>query len=197
MLVACLAERWSIDSYEGPEHPLQKRMRSVLAEFAGMLPGAIELATDNCAVPTFRIPLANAAQAFARLATGKEVSKRLGQASARVVRAMTRYPEMVGGHHSWDTVLMRATRGRIVCKGGADGFQGIGGASGGLGLAVRISDGNSAAIPPTVIAVMEHLGMLDADALRDLQAYRTIEIWNHLQELVGRIETSLRLEAPV
>ncbi|NIM09678.1 MAG: asparaginase, partial [Planctomycetales bacterium] len=40
-------------------------------------------------------------------------------------KAMTTYPEMVSGPGSFDTRLMQATPGRLLAKGGAEGYQAL------------------------------------------------------------------------
>jgi L-asparaginase II len=194
MLVACLAEGWPLESYEQADHPLQRRTLSIIAAFAGVDGSAIGVGMDNCAVPTFRIPIAAAAQAFARLGSGREVGADLAAAARRVSATMNAHPEMVGGTHSWDTALMRAARGRLLCKGGADGFQGISGMPDAVGLAIKISDGDSTVIPPAVLAVMRHLQLIDDAAVRELESYARVEIRSRGGELVGAIVPAIRFE---
>jgi L-asparaginase II len=195
MLVACRAEGWQVESYEHPDHPLQRRTRLIIAAFADTAADDVGLATDNCAVPTFRLTVAAAAIAFARLAGACNVSPDLSRAARRVRAAMTHYPEMVGGEDSWDTALMRAGGGSVVSKGGADGFQGIGCVASAMGLAIKVSDGNSRAIPPAVLAVMERLDLLAAGPLSELTAYARIEIRNHQGDRVGSIAPAVDFEA--
>jgi L-asparaginase II len=187
MLLACLAGGWPIDSYGDPDHPLQIQTREVLAAFSGLSPDRVEFGIDNCAVPTFRIPAARAATAFARLATGQRVSSDLRHSAQRVVRAMTRHPEMVAGDERFDTDLMAAAKGEVVCKGGAEGFQGIGIPGAGFGVAVKITDGNARAIPPVAMRLLTVIGALPQSANDALQRYSEPELRNHLGEQVGRL----------
>ena len=59
------------------------------------------------------------------------------------------HPFMVAGPDRFDTALMQASKGLIVSKGGAEGYQGIGLLSGALGegspalgITIKISDGD-------------------------------------------------------
>jgi L-asparaginase II len=171
MLVACRAMGWPLDSYERRDHPLQVMTFEIVAAFAGMKIEEIAYSTDNCRVPTFRLPLIRAAQAFARLSGGQGVSSDLALAAERVVQAMTAYPEMVGGDHRFDTDLMRAAEGAIVAKGGADGFQGLGIVPRRQGLAMKISDGNARAIPPAVMCILTWLKAITPEGLSQLVEY--------------------------
>jgi L-asparaginase II len=182
MLAACQARRWPIDSYGDGEHPLQREIRATLATFSGLEPEQIGMAGDNCHVPTFQLPVRAAALAFARLTTGEGVEGRLREAAARVTAAMTAHPEMVGGEDRFDTDLMAAARGSLVAKGGAEGFHGIGTRSG-LGLALKVTDGNPRAIPPAILHILSALNAAPEDA--SLAGYREPEYRDREGDIVG------------
>jgi L-asparaginase II len=187
MLMACVSRDWPIEKYGSPDHPLQVMTRAIIAGFAGVDIDAVELAVDNCAVPTFRLPISNAARAFARLATGQAVPPDLAEAALEISSAMTRHPEMVGGEGSFDTALMVATSGNLVSKGGAEAFAGIGVRSLGLGFALKITDGNPRAVPPASVDVLRQIGALTENELVALAEYRAPAVLNHQGKLVGRL----------
>lgn len=187
MLAACRAMGWPLDSYERREHPLQVMTLEIVGAFAGMEAERITYGTDNCRVPTFRLPVIRAAQAFARLAGGQGVCADLASAAERVVQAMTAYPEMVGGEHRFDSDLMSAAHGTIVAKGGADGFQGVGIIPRRLGLAMKISDGNARAIPPAVMRILAGLDATGPLALSQLDDYVETPVQSNQAGPVGRI----------
>ncbi|HEX6509647.1 MAG TPA: asparaginase [Chloroflexota bacterium] len=196
MLLACVARGWPLKSYGDLEHPLQRQTRQILASFADIDPAQIETAVDNCAVPTFRLPLDHAAQAFARLGNGDGMSTDLQRAAERVRNAMVRYPEMVAGENRFDTDLMRADGGSLVAKGGAEGFQGVGVLSSGLGIALKISDGASSAVGPATVRVLEGLDVLDEEALSSLESYREPLVHNMRGEVVGRVQPVFEVQQP-
>lgn len=190
MLLACVARDWPIEGYGDLTHPLQQQTLQILADFAGLKPEPIRLATDNCAVPAFALPISNAALAFARLVTGSGVSAELEQAAATVCKAMTTSPYMVAGEGRFDTDLMMAGDGDIVAKGGAEAFQGIGVRPLGLGFALKISDGAQRASHPVSVEVLNALGALSAVQLSALKEYSHPEVRNPSGDLVGNIEPS-------
>jgi L-asparaginase II len=187
MLLACRANGWSIENYGSPDHPLQRATREILSVFAALAGEPLEIAVDNCAVPTFRLPLNRAAQAFARLTSGDGLPQQLREAARRVVHAMTSYPEMVGGKQRFDSDLMRLATGSVVAKGGAEGFQALGIIPQQLGIAIKISDGNPRAIPPVALRLLEHFQGLDPPQLLELAEYREPKIVNLLDKPVGRL----------
>jgi L-asparaginase II len=187
MLVACVAAGWSIDHYGDPNHPLQLQIRKILAEFSWTEEAELEEAVDNCAVPTFRLPLIRSATAFARLASGVGVSDKLAGAARAVRSAMTTYPEMVGGEDRLDSDLMRAAGGDLVAKGGAEGFQGVGHTARGIGLALKVSDGGPNAANTATMRALSDAAMVSSASLEALDAYRDPVVLNMQGEIVGRV----------
>jgi L-asparaginase II len=187
MLLACVANGWPIDNYGNKDHPLQQQTIALLAAFAGVQPHEIELAIDNCAVPTFRLPIAAAARAFATLVDSRRLAPHLRTAATRLTRAMMAHPQMVSGVTGFDTALMQAAPGEIACKGGAEAFQGIGWFKEGLGVAIKISDGNPRAIAPVATRILEALGALDPAQLERLDAFRRPVVMSARDEPVGEI----------
>lgn len=195
MLLACVARGWPLANYELPEHPLQVETRSILARFAGVRTEEVQTATDNCAVPTFRLPLVAAATAFARFATCRKVPEDLAAAAQRLRSAMMHQPGMVGGRESFDSDLMAATRGRLVCKGGAEAFQGIGLPERALGIALKISDGGARAVPPATMRILRDLALLDPEMEIDLAEYAEPQVPSARGAAVGRLTPVFELEA--
>lgn len=187
MLVACRAMGWPIDTYGEPSHPLQVMTREILGAFTDIPAEAIEYGIDNCAVPAFHLPLDRAAVAFARLATGDQVPAHLAAAAATVRDAMMAHPWMIGGEDSFDSHLMDVAGGTLVCKGGAEGFQGVGMLEGSLGLAIKISDGNARAIPPAVLRVLTHLNVLPTTSMHRLTQFSEPVSRNVPGEIIGRL----------
>jgi L-asparaginase II len=194
MLIACKASGWPLDTYGHPDHPLQRLTRRLLAEFAGLEAGRVHFAVDNCAVPTFLLPVGRAATSYARFVSGEGVPGDSAGAAARISAAMRTHPEMVGGEARFDTDVMEATDGAILAKGGAEGFQGIGLPDRGLGLALKISDGNPRAGAPAALEVLRSLGVLEEAALVRLERYAHPVVHNHQGELVGRLTTLFHLD---
>src|SRR5207245_2267226 len=95
---------WDRQTYTRPDHPLQQEVLSLVAEMAGVPRERIQIATDGCGVPTFALPLASVAVAFARLVGEPPVEH--GRAAEQVVTAMLAHPEMVAGSSRFDTELM-------------------------------------------------------------------------------------------
>jgi L-asparaginase II len=148
MLALCRAHGWDSRGYRLPEHPCQRAMVAEVARAADLDENEIETGIDGCGVVTFSMPLERMALAFARL-------ERL-DGGDRVAAAMRAHPALIRGPESPDTTLMRAHEGWIA-KGGAEGLMCAAGPRG-LGVALKIEDGNGRASGPAIAAFLARLG---------------------------------------
>lgn len=184
-----------VATYLLPDHPVQQRIMDVVEDITGYPKAKIQLGTDGCGVPVHRLPLANYAWAFAKLAKPEAISNPVRRdAAKRVVEAMIAHPEMVGGENRYCTDLMTAYKGRIVGKAGAESVYCLGDREQGIGIAVKIEDGGARAINPVVNEVLRQLGIGLDGAWEELQAYTNPPITNMSGTVVGRIETTFQLK---
>ncbi|HWQ35376.1 MAG TPA: asparaginase [Blastocatellia bacterium] len=191
-----------VDDYLNPTHPVQQQIRAVLAQFADVQPDEISLAVDGCSAPVFGLSIEAMARSYARLVAAEQTGlpENLRLAAGRVLSAMREYPEMIGGTQGrLDTDLMRAARGRIISKVGAEGVQLLGVLPGddyphGLGIAIKIEDGDTRrARDPVVIETLRQSGLLDQSQLRQLDQYAHSVIRNHRQLEVGEVRARFTL----
>ena len=196
MLAFAQMQHEPLENYLDPQHPIQKQILQTFCEMCDLEPEMVALGTDGCSAPNFAIPLRNAALGFARLVDPWELTPRRAVACQQITAAMTHYPEMVAGPGKFDTVLMAATGGKIVSKGGAEGYQAVGIRPGvlgpdspGVGFTIKISDGDpkSRARPAVTLAILRQLGALtpaEAETLSNLGP--TFPIYNWRKILVGQ-----------
>ena len=147
---------------------------------------------DGCSAPNYAMPLARLAHLYARLAQGAN-DPRLGAALGDLFDAMTARPDLVSGEQRTDLHWMTAGGGDWVTKIGADAVQAIGIRSAGIGIAIKIADGNSRALHPVVYAVLDQLGLLDDARRAVLERYRQPEIKNARGTVAGDIRTLFTL----
>ena len=140
------ARGWDTEGYRLPEHPLQQGILALVAEAVDRPAGEIETAVDGCGVPTFALSLREMAGVFAELVSGRP------SGAETVVTAMTEHPELVGGTHSVDTLVMRALPG-AVAKRGAEGVL-CAGLPDGTGVALKVEDGANRAAYAAAGAVL-------------------------------------------
>jgi L-asparaginase II len=190
------------EAYDHPDSPVQQAILRAVAQFSGIEEGEIALGTDGCGVPVFGVAVRAMALMYARLIAPPDGFDAETRAAAlRLTAAMTRYPELVGGtRERFDTEVMRATRGGVVSKIGAEGVYTAGVLPcerwpKGLGLAFKIEDGEDRRARSTIaIEALRQLGVLDEDAYKALSPYGSFPVLNHRGEIVGQIRASFRLQ---
>lgn len=202
MLALALHLRAPTETYDHPDNPVQLTILRAVAQFSGAPIEEIALGTDGCGAPVFGVSVRAMAFMYARLVNppaGFDAATRA--ACRRLVAAMLAHPELVGGTtERFDTELMRAARGRVISKVGAEGVYTAGILPcarwpHGLGLAFKIEDGeNMRARPTVVIESLRQLGALDATALAALAPYASFPIRNHRGDTVGEVRASFRLQ---
>jgi L-asparaginase II len=135
--------------YIDPSHPIQKDILKAFSEICSVDEEEVTVGIDGCSAPNFAVPLFNSALGFARLCDPLGLPKKRAEACRLITQAMNEFPEMVGGPNSFDTSLMESFKGRIISKGGAEGYLALGlypGALGqgspALGISIKISDGD-------------------------------------------------------
>lgn len=179
--------------YVGRGHPLQQAIRATLADTVGLPADGMPTGLDGCSAPNYALPLSSLAQLYARLAHGA-ADPQLGSAMGILGEAMTARPYMVSGLARTDLHWMTAGGGDWVAKIGADAVQAIGVRSAGIGIAIKITDGNSRALHPAVYAVLDQLGLLDAGRKAALERYRQPQIRNARGAVAGDIRPLFTLE---
>lgn len=155
---------WTRHAKAGPEyveidHPLQQAIRQATAEVTGEDPAGYGI--DGCSAPNFAGSITGLARAMAAFAQPGGDAR--GQAMARLVQAMTAYPELVAGEGRACTELMRAMGGRVAVKTGAEAVFIAIIPEKKLGVAVKIEDGGTRASEAAITALLVQLGVLDKD----------------------------------
>jgi L-asparaginase II len=116
-------------------------------------------------------------------------------AAQRLRRAVARHPFMVAGTGRFDTKVMERLGERVFCKVGAEGVFCAALPERGLGVAIKIDDGNNArAAEVAMAAVIEAFVRLeDAEAtfMRDLSD-ATLRNWNGIEVGSLRATSALR-----
>jgi L-asparaginase II len=189
--------------YTSPDHPVQRNILNAVAEMGGIPPEQIVIGIDGCSVPNFAMPLRSAALAFARLCNPFDLSKAFSDACQTITAAMIAHPDMVGGPDSFDTQLMVATEGRIISKGGAEGYLAMGIMPGvlgigspALGIALKISDGDlhGRARFAVGLEVLRQLGGITGEELMLLAEFGPIyPLQNWAKVVVGEARPSFTL----
>jgi L-asparaginase II len=198
MLLTAVFCGLSLDDYTSVEHPVQRAIISTFVRMAGVdesLPTAI----DGCAAPTFGVPLRSLAAAFARLVNPTDADSS-ATAIRRIVTAMINHPEMIGGTKGrFDTELLRAGHGKLICKIGAEASYSVGVLPcerfpGGAGIAFKMEDGSYRGLGPVVVETLSQLGVLNDEEVKQLATFHRPTVENRRGDTVGDVRAVFELK---
>ena len=183
------------DRYLQQSSSVQQAIFKAFSEMVGVPEGEIEVGVDGCSAPNFAVPLPAAAYGYARLMDPSDLGSQRAQACERIVRAMSAFPEMVAGDGRFDTELMRAVDGRLLAKGGAEGYQAVGVPSGrflqgrAAGLTLKVHDGDNArrAVDLITLVVLHVLELVTDEERAALPMSDERQLFNHMNVPMGEI----------
>ena len=180
-----------LSGYVRPEHPVMREVTASLQHTTGYDLSRTAMGTDGCSIPTYAVPLHHLAHAFAKVATGQGLRPGQATAALRLRRAVAAAPHMVAGSGRFDSRVMQRLGERVFCKVGAEGVYCAALPEQGLGVALKMDDGNTArACEVVMAALIVRLVRLD-DAERSFigaAADVTLSNWNGIE--VGRLRAA-------
>jgi L-asparaginase II len=185
-LTTALYRNEPLKGYILREHSVQRRVEQVLADMTSADVLAAPHGSDGCGIPAFAFPLYNIALAMARLADPSHLHYPRQKAIHRILSAVVQHPEMIDGGDGFDAKVIKLTQGKIICKGGAGGFQIAIIPSLGFGVALKIDDGYYPATEIAFLAILRSLGCLDEDIYERLGP--RIPILTHKGKTVGFLQ---------
>jgi L-asparaginase II len=185
-----------VRGYVQPEHPVMREVTAAVEAATGFDLARTARGTDGCSIPTYAIPLRHLAQAFARVATGEGLSPDHARAARRLREAVARAPQMVAGSGRFDSRVMARLGARVFCKVGAEGMYCAALPERGLGVAIKVDDGNNArACEVVMAALIEALVPLDDGEAGFMHGLSDVRLanWNGIE--VGRLRAAPALRA--
>jgi L-asparaginase II len=174
---------------------VQQSILQVMSEMVGVAEDEIEVGIDGCSAPNFAVPLQAAALGYARLMAPSDLGELRSQACQGIVQAMLSNPKIVAGAGRFDTELMQTVKGRLLAKGGAEGYQAIGippdqlsnRLSAGLTLKVHDGDSGKRVVGLITLVILRTLGLVTLEEQSQLSAYGERQLFNYMNLPVGEI----------
>jgi len=195
MLATCLANGWDLGSYLRIEHNLQQEIIRLVANYIQRPASSIKTGIDGCSLPTVYLSLTEMATMLAKYT--KEATNP-NTAQHTIFNAVCQKPEMINDTNGFDTLLVKNCNARLIAKRGAMAVFVIGMNTvqyGQIGIAVKLISGDSVAMPPVIMRVLEQLELLSNEEIISLEKFRTIEQnnWNNI--FTGKICSDFELSA--
>ena len=170
------------ESYLDRETTAQQIIHRLVEAVAGAVPS---IAIDNCGSPCYKLPLQNVAMSYLALAAASDLQVVVDDATQQTYAAMLRerfadgsfamvqtqldaigaamaeHPEWVSGEKTAATVLAQQFPGTLVIKHGAEGVLCVAHRKERASMALKVSDGNSRALFPALLQLMQDFGWMD------------------------------------
>lgn len=185
-------------SYLDPVCKSQREVHDAVAAMTSM-PGPVPTGTDGCGAPTFLLPLRALARAFARLANPVGEGPVRAAACRSILAAAGSEPVLLSGEKRFCAALLRTMPGRMFAKNGAEGVYAVALAPdprrrlcpGGLGIAIKISDGSERGYQPVIVDLLRHLGAFADGVPPALHGWHVPSVKNTRGAVVGDIRCAV------
>lgn len=185
MLAFARLHGWPDQGYESHGHPANHRIGETIARWSGIPADRLVWGVDGCTAAAVALPLRAMARAYAALGTTTDGS--LGT----IRGAMSTEPYLLAGAGRLDTVLMQAWPGRVIAKIGADGVYTAALPTLGLGIALKVHNGDMMAACVALVGILEavagQFGRHEEWPLAALMPWRSPAILNTRGGVTGYI----------
>ena len=87
----------------------------------------------------------------------------------QISRAISSNPVMISDNNYFDTEIIKASHGKIISKGGAEGILCLGKLREGIGLALKVEDGSKRAKHAVGLHLIKQLDWITNIRLQDIE----------------------------
>ncbi|MFH1676945.1 MAG: asparaginase [bacterium] len=191
MLLACQAQSWPMETYLEGDHPVQIANTKLLGRLSGVEPKMIYYGVDGCNVPTWWLTIKDFAVAFARFGDPEFIGDEMeNKIIDRIFDAYHNTAWFMGGTGRFCTSFNEESDGEWLGKIGGEGIYGISFRKKGLGIAVKVRDGNTRALPPAILYVMNEWGLIDDVKLKRLSNWVNVVSRNSSDIPIGFLQVA-------
>ena len=192
MLTSCLVNNQNINNYLDYNHTHQKNIRKVFNKFTKTKLSKKNFSLDGCSAPQYSFKIKSISKALNNLIKSYKDCYDYSEEVKTLINSVLENPEFIGGTGSFDTKVMKASKGKIFCKSGAEGvflFIDIHNEISGV---VKITDGNERAIPISIINIFKKLKVMTREELNNLEKKEKFVLQNHAGRNIGRISLTMK-----
>jgi L-asparaginase II len=187
MLLAVQERGWDFNSYLNGDHPLQIENTRRMARMSGQKFDQMNWGVDGCSVPTWWQSVKECAVAYARFSSVKYPQDEEREPIQRIFDGFHKAGWHTAGTGRFGVDFNNESGGNWLGKIGGEGIFGVGIRNRGIGITVKVEDGNSRAIPPALLYVMKKCDLIDAEKLESLKKWDSVERPNAAERLIGYI----------
>ncbi len=192
MLTSCLANKYSITNYLDYTHPHQINIRNIFNKFTESKLSKKNFSLDGCSAPQYSFRIKSISKALNNLIKSYKNKYHYTKQVKTLVNSVLKNPEFIGGTSSFDTKVIKASKGKIFCKSGAEGVFLFVDIQKEISGVIKITDGNERAIPIAILNIFQKLEIMKRQELKNLEKKEKFELLNHAAKKIGFINLTIR-----
>lgn len=187
-LTLCRYWDMPVANYLDYDHPVQERVREVIADMHEVSHESLKAGRDGCSAPIFGMTIFQQAVGYKNLIKSPNNSHH--KACERLISVIQEHPYMLAGKKRYCTELMEKAGSQVIGKTGAEGIFSMALPQKGLGATVKIDDGKMGPQYAAAQKLLNYLQAVDKEQLKELDAYveKPLKNWNRWQ--VGTVKVN-------
>ena len=162
-LATCKKFNWPLETYLKGDHPLQIQIFRLVSELLEIPEIEMYAERDDCGAPTLYMKLLEMAKLYSLLSSPDNAELE------QISRAITTNPVMISDNNKFDTEVIKASHGQVICKGGAEGIQCLCKVNEGIGLALKVEDGSKRAKHAVSLHLLKQLEWISDLRIQDIE----------------------------
>ncbi len=192
MLTSCLVNNQSITNYLDYNHAHQKNIRKIFNKFTESKLSKKNFSLDGCSAPQYSFKIKYISRALNNLIKSYKNNYEYTDQVRTLVNSILKNPEFIGGTLSFDTKVIKASKGKIFCKSGAEGVFLFVDFQKEISGVIKITDGNERAIPIAILNIFKKFKVMSKVELKNLEKKEKFELKNHAGRNIGRISLTMK-----
>ena len=192
MLTSCLVNNQSITNYLDYNHAHQKNIRKIFNKFTESKLSKKNFSLDGCSAPQYSFKIKSISRALNNLIKSYKNNYEYTDEVRTLVNSILKNPEFIGGTLSFDTKVIKASKGKIFCKSGAEGVFLFVDFQKEISGVIKITDGNERAIPIAILNIFKKFKVMSKVELKNLEKKEKFELKNHAGINIGCISFTMK-----
>ena len=192
MLTSCLVNNQSITNYLDYNHVHQKNIRKIFNKFTESKLSKKNFSLDGCSAPQYSFKIKSISKALNNLIKSYKNNYDYSDQVRTLVNSILENPKFIGGTVSFDTKVIKASKGRIFCKSGAEGVFLFVDFQNEISGVIKITDGNERAIPIAILNIFKKFKVMSKVELKNLEKKEKFELKNHAYRNIGCISLTMK-----
>ena len=192
MLSSCLINNKTIKNYLDFKHYHQKKIRDVFNCFTESEISFNNYSIDGCGAPQYSLRVDKTIRGLKNLIDSYNNKFDYSHETQTLINSILKYPKFIGGNNGIDSNLIKLSKGKFFCKGGAEGVLLFAHLEKNIVGLLKVKDGNERAIPHAMYEICKKFKIFSSNELDEFKYLLNNTIYNHANKVVGKIITEIK-----